>query len=116
MSNVLRALPSSTHSELSTHTAPGDRLFCVPSQVLRLGGYLQDPLGLAGSETAGLLPEQSQWARHCHSPYGAGEDCAGICTLPGGQQVKAGRRWYPHISEMLFRGALCSLPAVESLL
>lgn len=65
---------------------------CVPSQVLRLGGYLQDPLRLAGSEAAGLLPQQGQRARHRHGPHRAGEDGAGVRTLPGGQQVKTGQR------------------------
>lgn len=57
------------------------------AQVLRLRGYLQDPLRLAGGAAAGLLPQQGQRPGHRHSPHRAGEDRLGVCAFPGGEQV-----------------------------
>lgn len=57
------------------------------AQVLRLRGYLQDPLRLAGGAAAGLLPQQGQRPGHRHSSHRAGEDGPGVCAFPGGEQV-----------------------------
>lgn len=57
-------------------------------QVLWFRGHLQDPLRLAGGEAARLLPQQGERPGNRHIPHCAGENGSGVCSLPGGKQVR----------------------------
>ena len=59
----------------------------LTAQVLRLRGYLQGALGLAGGTGARQLPQLGQRAGGRDGPHGAGACLPGVCPLPGGQQV-----------------------------